>query len=342
MVSESAIGQVAGGIWTYCEVVNGNLQEVSLEMLGAARALASKRRQPVTAVVIGSNVKDLYLKLCQYGADVVIVVDDERLLHFNDEDYAAVLLRLIRKYKPEIFLAGATPDGRALIPRVAVTAKCGLTADCTALDIDLESGALLQTRPAFGGSLMATIRSDRFLPQMATVRPGVMRALEPNPDSKGELIEEAFLYKDCTGLKRVLETLAGAASECIQCNAHFVIAGGRGMRGPEGFKLLERFAGIVGGSVGASSAAVDAGWAPYGMQIGQTGRTVQPRVYIACGISGQIQHLVGMQSSDLIIAINPDKDAPIMKLADMAVVGDAFDILPHLIALLEKRLISAN
>ncbi len=339
MNSENAIGKDSGkgGIWTFCEVSNGKLQDVSLEMLGAARELASKSCHEVTAILLGYNVTHFSSTLCQHGADKVIVVDDKALAHFNDEDYGAILLRLIRKRRPSIFLAGATPDGRALIPRVAVAARCGLTADCTALDIDPESGALLQTRPAFGGSLMATIRSDRFLPQMATVRPGVMKALKPNAEAQGQLIEEPLLGQDQTGLKRVLESLPETISECIQCNAHFVIAGGRGMRGPEGFKLLERFASLVGGSVGASRAAVDAGWAPYGIQIGQTGRTVQPRVYIACGISGQIQHLVGMQSSDLIIAINSDLEAPIMKLADMAVAGDAFEILPPLIALLEKR-----
>ncbi len=326
------------GVWTLCEAdANGVPQELSLELLGVGRKLADKRGQKLCAVALGDNVKGMAQSLWRHGADTVIAVEDASLKAFVEEDRAALLLRLFRKRKPEVFLIGASHEGRALAPRLAIMAKCGLTADCTGLDIDAESGALLQTRPAFGGTLMATIRSDGAFPQMASVRPGVMKALAPEMEAKGELIEEPLLSSDLTGLKRVLETERAASGETLGCNAHFVIAGGRGMRGPEGFALLGRLASLVGGVVGASRAAVDAGWAAYGIQIGQTGCTVQPRVYIACGISGQVQHLVGMQSSDLIIAINPDREAPIMKLADIAVAGDAFEILPKLIELIEKR-----
>ena len=325
------------GIWVLCDGVGGEAPELAFELLGAGRALAAKRGQKLCAVLMGDGVRGQAATLCRQGADGVIVVDDPALKDFNEEDRAAVLLRLVRRHRPEILLVGASPEGRALAPRLAILAHCGLTADCTGLDIDPESGALLQTRPAFGGTLMATIRSDGFFPQMASVRPGVMKALAPDPAAPVTIFDEPFLAADRQGLKRIVATIQAPAGECLGGNAQVVVAGGRGMRGPDGFALLRRLAALLGGAVGASRAAVDAGWAAYGLQVGQTGKTVQPKVYIACGISGQIQHLVGMQSSDLILAINPDKQAPIMKLADLAVVGDAFAVIPRLIELIERK-----
>lgn len=320
------------GIWVLCELHEGRIVPVSLELLGAAVKLAGNRPQSVTAIVLTDKVEDSIVNtLWEYGADKVLAVEDESLRFFNDEDQAAILNRLIENYSPEIFLAGATAIGRALIPRVAVTGRCGLTADCTELEIDSETGALLQTRPAFGGNLMATIRSDSFLPQIATVRPGVMNAILPRSGAIGTLIKGKMLFHEHTGLKKVVRELKNRGLSNYFGNASFIIAGGRGMKGPEGFSLLEKLAAQVGGAVGATRAAVDAGWVPYGIQIGQTGKTVQPKIYLACGISGQIQHLVGMQSSDMIIAINQDREAPIMKIADIAVVGDVFAVISGMI-----------
>ncbi|OGV34375.1 MAG: hypothetical protein A2020_04845 [Lentisphaerae bacterium GWF2_45_14] len=320
------------GIWVLCELREGQIVSVSLELLGAAAELAAKRPQAVTAIVLCDKFNDGILQaLWACGADRVIAVEDSSLKYFNDEDQAAVLKRLIEKYSPEILLAGATAVGRSLIPRVAVMCHCGLTADCTRLDIENETGALLQTRPAFGGNLMATIRSDSFLPQIATVRPGVMNAVEPQTGRVGILIKEKMLLSEHMGLKKVIGELRSEGLSNYFGSASFIVAGGRGMKGPEGFKLLERFASKIGGVLGATRAAVDAGWAPYGIQIGQTGKTVQPRIYLACGISGQVQHLVGMQSSDMIIAINHDREAPIMSIADIAIVGDVFSVISSLL-----------
>ena len=320
------------GIWVLCELHENQLVPVSLELLGAAAALAVKRPQAVTAIVLCDKIEDAITQaLWACGAGRVIAVEDASLKYFNDEDQAAVLKRLIEKYSPEIFLAGATAAGRALIPRVAVTCRCGLTADCTGLDIENETGALLQTRPAFGGNLMATIRSDSFLPQIATVRPGVMNAMKPQAGKKGILIRETMLSSEHLELKKVIGELKNGDPSSYFGNASFIIAGGRGMKGPDGFRLLEQLASKVGGALGATRAAVDAGWVPYGIQIGQTGKTVQPRIYLACGISGQIQHLVGMQASDMIIAINRDGNAPIMKIADIAIIGDVFAVISRML-----------
>mgnify|MGYP001809962914 CR=1 FL=1 len=323
--------QAHSGIWVLADAYRGRLKPVAFELLGTARALAIARPQPVWAVVFGTELEGTIGPLWEYGADTVLLLDDPALARCADEDAGQTLLRLIRQYRPEIVLAGANATGRALVPRVAVQAHCGLTADCTELSIDHESGALLQTRPAFGGNLMATIRSDTCLPQMATVRPGVMRARERQPGRRGELIRESMLPGERSGLKTVLETIHDASASHQLGHATFVITGGRGMKGPEGFARLAQLAGLVGGSVGATRAAVDAGWVPYGMQIGQTGQTVQPKIYISFGVSGQIQHLVGMQNSDLVIAVNRDADAPIMQRADIAIVGDVFEVLEALI-----------
>jgi len=321
------------GIWILAETVDHHLHPVTQELLGKARELTTVRPQRITAVVMGRHPLDHVAALARYGAETVIAVNAPELERFYDEDQAALLFRLISCYHPAVILAGATARGRALLPRVAALADCGLTADCTELALDSTTGALLQTRPAFGGSLMATIRSDHFMPQMATVRPGVMKAAALAVAPTPEIIRESFTPADHTGLKEVLELLNEPGDAHDFTGTPLIVAGGRGMGGPDGFALLHRLAAALGGMVGATRAAVDAGWVPYGIQIGQTGRTVQPRIYLACGISGQIQHLVGMQSSDKIIAINADAEAPIMAVADVAVVGNVFTIIS---ALLEK------
>lgn len=323
-------------VWVVAEVLSGKVQPVTHELLGAARKLADIRKCDVWAVLLGSAVTDQAAALISYGADKVLVIDDARLAGFIDEIEAKALVRLIKKYKPETVICGATTRGRALIPRVAVMANCGLTADCTGLGIDAQNGDLLQTRPAFGGNIMATIRCSRHRPQMATVRPRVMKAPEPDDTRRGEIIHETVNDSDATKFKRILDVFHSDETAINLADAQIIISGGRGMKGPEGFELLRKLAVRVGGAVGASRAAVDAGWIPYAHQVGQTGQTVQTKVYIACSISGQIQHLVGMQSCDTIIAIDKNPDTPMMQMADIALVGDVFEILPEIIREIPK------
>jgi len=318
-------------VWVIAEVLGGAVQKVTYELLGAGRALADTRGSELWCVAMGAGISAEASSLIAGGADVVLVVDDKRLADFVDEDEAAALVRLIRKHKPEILLCGATTRGRALIPRVAVAADCGLTADCTGLAIDPQNGDLLQTRPAFGGNIMATIRCSNHRPQMSTVRPRVMNALEPDPSRKGRVINEHLLESEASTLKRVIEVFKDAENTVNLADARFIVSGGRGVKGSEGFKLLKTFADAVGGAVGASRAAVDAGWIPYNHQVGQTGQTVQSTVYVACGISGQIQHLVGMQSCDYIIAIDKNPDTPMMQIADAAIVGDLYEVIPAIV-----------
>ena len=318
-------------IWVVAEVSSGRIQPVTHELIGKARELADASKSQVWTVVMGSGISQMAESLFAYGSDCVIAVDDARLNGIQDEIEANVLVRLIRKYKPEVVLCAATTKGRALIPRVAVKADCGLTADCTGLSIDPENGDLLQTRPAFGGNIMATIRSPKHRPQMATVRPRVMKAPEPDKSRTGKIIKERFLDTDADKIKKIIEIFQSKEAAFNLSDARIIISGGRGVKGPEGFELLKRFASKVGGAVGASRAAVDAGWIGYNHQIGQTGQTVQTTLYIACGISGQIQHLVGMQSSDVIVAIDINPDTPMMQMADIAIVGDLFEVIPEIL-----------
>ncbi len=318
-------------IWVMAEVQGNRIQKVTFELLGAARSLADARKSELWCVVLGTGLEPELEALFHGGADVVLVVDDPRFAEFVDEDQAAVLVRLMKTHRPEVVVCGATTRGRALIPRVAVRANCGLTADCTGLGIDPENGDLLQTRPAFGGNIMATIRCSNHRPQMATVRPRVMNALAPDPSRTGRILRETFLDSEETKLKKVIEIFHDTENTVNLADARFIVSGGRGMKGPEGFKLLKSFAEHVGGAVGASRAAVDSGWVPYSHQVGQTGQTIQAQVYVACGISGQIQHLVGMQSCDYIIAIDKNPDTPMMQLADLAITGDLFEVIPELI-----------
>ncbi len=323
-------------VWVLAETSGGKLHPASFELLGAARKLAEARGCNVWAAVLGSGISGEAEKLIPFGADTVLLVDDARLEGFNDELECAVLERLVRKYRPEIFLGAATTRGRALIPRLASALYAGLTADCTGLEIDPETGELLQTRPAFGGNIMATIRSGGFRPQMATVRPKVMKALEPDPGRRGEIVRETVEDADAVNIKEILETVRRQEDTADLSDARIIVSGGRGMKGPEGFRLLEKLARRLGGAVGASRAAVDSGWIAYPHQVGQTGRTVQADVYIACGISGQIQHLVGMQSCGTIIAIDTDDTTPMMQMADIAVKGDLFEVIPRILEELDR------
>lgn len=318
------------GIWIFIEQKRGKVQSVAYELLGKARELSQKLNCEVSGVFIGNNLKDQVDELIWHGADNVYLVEAPEIAEFQDEPYTNIIVELIRKYKPEIVLCGATSIGRSLISRVAIKLKAGLTADCTGLDIDLEKKILLQTRPAFGGNIMATIISPNYRPQMATVRHKVMQPIPPDKKRKGKVIRESFnsaVYASRTKLLDIVEeveTLVNIAE------ADIIVSGGRGMGGPENFKILEELAHVLGAAVGASRAAVDSGWMPYSHQVGQTGRTVAPKIYIACGISGQIQHLVGMQSSKIIIAINKDPDAPIFKVATYGIIGNLFEVVPAL------------
>jgi electron transfer flavoprotein alpha subunit len=320
-------------IWVVAEILSGEIQSVTHELIGVARTLADLRKSEVWVVVMGSGIKGKLESLFAYGADVAILVDIPGLSGFVDETETKIMKRLILKYKPEVVICGATTRGRALIPRVAVMTNCGLTANCTGLSIDPKNGDLLQTRPAFGGNnIMATIRCSNHRPQMATVRPRVMKLPEPDLGRTGRIIKEEILTSDTEKIKQIIDVFHNTENALNLADAQIIISGGRGMKGPEGFKLLKQFAERVGGAaIGASRAAVDSGWIPYAHQVGQTGQTVQTKVYIACGISGQIHHLVGMQSCDLIIAIDKNPDTPMMQIADIAVVGDLFEIIPEMI-----------
>jgi len=318
------------GIWVFIEQKNGKIQSVAYELLGKAQELAKKIDTQVSGVLIGHGMDKHLDELIWQGADNIYLVEAPELANFQDEPYTNILTKLIQKYKPEIFLCGATAIGRSLIARVAINIKAGLTADCTALDIDLEKRMLLQTRPAFGGNIMATIISPNYRPQMATVRHKVMQPIAPDKQRKGKVIREGFdssLYSSRTKIIDIVEEIETLVN---LSEADIIVSGGRGMGGRENFKMLEDLANVLGAAVGASRAAVDSGWMPYSHQVGQTGRTVAPKIYIACGISGQIQHLVGMQSSKIIIAINKDPEASIFKVATYGIVADIFQVIPQL------------
>jgi len=318
------------GVWVLAEQKKGKVQPVVYELLGKARELAASLSTEVSAVVLGEHLEEEVQELIWRGADRVYVVERRELANFQDEPYTNILVELIKKYKPEIVLCGATSIGRSLISRVAVNLRVGLTADCTGLDIDPQRKILLQTRPAFGGNIMATIISPNYRPQMATVRHKVFPETSSDRKRKGKIIRENFDGRFFVSRSKLLDIIEEIESTVNLAEADIIVSGGRGMNGAENFKLLEELAKVLGAAVGASRAAVDSGWIPYSHQVGQTGRTVSPKIYIACGISGQIQHLVGMQSSKIIVAINKDPDAPIFKVATYGIVGDLFEIIPAL------------
>ena len=318
------------GVMTFAEQVEGKLTNVSLELLGKGQELAKDLNTNVTAVLIGENMAELAQTLVEYGADRVIVADDPELKYYRTEPYTQVLANVINEYKPEAMLVGATAIGRDLGPRLAGRIHTGLTADCTKLEIDQENKALRMTRPAFGGNLMATILCSNFRPQMATVRPGVMVKQLRDKTRKGEIIPYGKPIEKNKCFVEIEDVVKEVKEKVDIQDAKILVSGGRGLGAPENFKLLEELAAAIGGEVSSSRAAVDAGWAPKDIQVGQTGKTVRPTLYIACGISGAIQHLAGMEESDYIIAINKDPDAPIFNVADVGIVGDLFQIVPKL------------
>jgi electron transfer flavoprotein alpha subunit len=324
------------GVWVFAEQRRGELAPVTAELLGEARRLAEVLKVPVAAVLLGDGVADLAPALLTAGADKVYLAEHPGLKDFLEETYAAAVSELARKFQPEIILAGATYLGRAFIPQVAASLKTGLTADCTAFAIDPEKRLLLQTRPAFGGNIMATIITPRTYPQMATARPGVFKPAAPGAEAAGEVIRVEVAALNEARRCRFVATVAEIKERIPLGAAEVIVAGGRGLKEAKHIKVLEELADLLGGAVGATRAVVDAGWMPYAHQIGQTGKTVSPKLYIAVGISGASQHVVGMQSSDVIVAINKDPQAPIFQVADVGLVGDLFEIVPALIQEIKK------
>jgi electron transfer flavoprotein alpha subunit len=316
------------GVWVFVEQTEGEPAKVSWELLGVGADLAKALEVELCAVVIGENVEHLCAESFVYGAQKAYLVDAPVFRHYRTESYLEAVCELIDRYRPEIVLMGATGLGRDLAGAVATRVGTGLTADCTGLGID-DRRNLMQTRPAFGGNIMATIMCDKFRPQMSTVRPHVMPMPERKSGATGEIVRETSAVREDDMLTKVLEIISDRNKEVVDiAGAEFIISGGRGMMGPENFVMLKELAEEIGGVVGASRSAVDAGWMPQDRQVGQTGKTVRPKIYIACGISGAIQHLVGMQDSDLIIAINRDKEAPIFQVATYGIVGDLFQVIP--------------
>ena len=337
------------GVFVYAQQVDNKLSNIAYELVGKGKALAADLGEKVTAVVIGYQIADLADKLAEYGADKVILVDDPELKEYRTEPYTHAMAEVINHFKPEIFLIGATAIGRDLGPRVCARIHTGLTADCTKLDIgdfplnpvpgqEQLHNQLLMTRPAFGGNTIATIACPHFRPQMATVRPGVMQKNPKEPGRKCEVenFNPGFVPDDL--YVEILDVVKKVSDTVDIQDAKILVSGGRGMGGPENFKILDELAAAIGGTVSCSRAVVDAGWKPKDLQVGQTGKTVRPKLYFAIGISGAIQHLAGMEESDLIIAINKDESAPIFDVADFGLVGDLNKIVP----ILTQKIIEAK
>ena len=324
-------------LWVFVETnEDGTAKNVGIELLTPGKMMAGKQGGALVAVVIGSGVDEAVKAASEHGADKVIVVDGPEYAHYTTDAYAIALCTLVEKYGPTSMLIGATNNGRDLGPRVSCRLKTGLTADCTALDIDEESGNVAWTRPAFGGNLMATILCPDHRPQIGTVRPGVFKKSDAVA-AAAEIIKED-IHVDAKDIRtQVLELIKEADGENVDLEgAEIIVSGGRGVGGPEGFEPVKALADVLGATVGASRAAVDAGWIAHAHQVGQTGKTVGPKLYIACGISGAIQHVAGMSGSDCIVAINKDPEAPIFDIADYGVVGNLFEVLPVLTEEIKK------
>ena len=319
-------------LWVFIETDEGTAKNVGFELLNPGRRLADKLGEDLVAVVMGKNVRSVAQDAIAYGADRVILVEGDEYNTYNTDAASYAMCALIEQYAPSIVLYGATNNGRDLGPRVACRLETGLTADCTALDIDEETRLLMSTRPTFGGNLMATIACPDHRPQMSTVRPGVFKKPAYDAARTGEIVEENLHIDPAQIRVKLVERVKEVAQAVNLEEAEIIVAGGRGLKEAENFKLVEELADVLGATVGASRAAVDAGWIPHAHQVGQTGKTVAPKLYIAVGISGAIQHLAGMTGSKTVVAINKDPDAPIFGVADYGIVGDLFEVVPALIA----------
>ncbi len=324
-------------LWVFVETnEDGTAKNVGIELLTPGKLMAGKQGGALVAVVIGCGADEAVKAASEHGADKVILVDGPEYKHYSTDAYAIALCTLVEKYGPTSMLIGATNNGRDLGPRVSCRLHTGLTADCTGLDIDEESGNVAWTRPAFGGNLMATILCPDHRPQIGTVRPGVFKKSEAG-EAKAEVIKEDIHVAGDQIRTQVIELIKEMGGENVDLEgAEIIVSGGRGVGGPEGFDTIKALADALGATVGASRAAVDAGWIAHAHQVGQTGKTVGPKLYIACGISGAIQHLAGMSSSDVVVAINKDPDAPIFDVADYGVVGNLFEVLPVLVDEIKK------
>ena len=324
-------------LWVFVETnEDGTAKNVGIELLTPGKMMAGKQGGALVAVVIGSGVDEAVKAASEHGADKVIVVDGPEYKHYTTDAYAIALVTLVEKYGPTSMLIGATNNGRDLGPRVSCRLHTGLTADCTGLDIDEETGNVAWTRPAFGGNLMATILCPDHRPQIGTVRPGVFKKGDA-AEGKAEIVKEDIHVAEDQIRTQVIELIKEMGGENVDLEgAEIIVSGGRGVGGSEGFNTIKELADVLGATVGASRAAVDAGWIAHAHQVGQTGKTVGPKLYIACGISGAIQHLAGMSSSDCIVAINKDPDAPIFDVADYGVVGNLFEVLPVLVDEIKK------
>ncbi len=326
-------------VWVYIETNKGDAKNVGLELLNPARGLADFHKENVIALVIGYKTEAAVKKAFEYGADEVYVVDDEIYDEYSTDAYVKAIVDTVNLYKPSALLIGATNNGRDMGPRISCRLQTGLTADCTQLGIDEESGNVAWTRPAFGGNLMATILCPNHRPQIGTVRPGVFKKNEPVAGKTGPCtnITDKVKIAPADVRTKLIEFIKEEGAETVNLEeADIIVSGGRGVKGPEGFSVIRELADAIGGVVGASRAAVDAGWIPHAHQVGQTGKTVGPKIYIACGISGAIQHRAGMSSSECIIAINKDPQAPMFDIADYGIVGDLFEVCPALAAEIRK------
>lgn len=324
------------GVWVFIDQTDGRIASVSLELLGAGRRLADKLNVPLAGFMLGYQIEPLSQTCFEYGADIVYMIDDPVLKNYRSETYMKGTADLCNKYKPEIILYGATTNGKDLASAVATDLATGLTADCTMLDVDPEKRLLEASRPAFGGNIMATILCKNHRPQMATVRSKVMKTLEPQPGRQGMLIHEPLGIHEDDLQTKVLKIVRETGNKVKLDEAHIIVAGGKGLGDAKGFQICYDLAEVLGASVGASRDAVEAGWIDHHYQIGQTGVTVTPKIYFAIAISGAVQHIVGMQNSEFIIAINKDPDAPIHSVATYSIVGDAFEVVPKLIEAFKK------
>jgi len=330
-----AAGDSYRGVWVFAEQRNGKLKSVAYELLSRGRQLADTLGTELCVICFGHGINEAQ-QLIAYGADKVYLMDAPALSSNQDDLYTKGLVELIEKYKPEIVIAGATSLGRSFIPRVAAILKTGLTADCTGLEIDPETGLLLQTRPTFGGNIMATIICQTKRPQMSTVRPRVFKKGTPDGRRKGQVIRVDFNKQRITSRTKLLSFIDDITEAVKLEDANIIVSGGRGLGKAENFQLLEELAGVMGAALGSSRPPVDDGWVPYSHQVGQTGKTICPKLYIACGISGAVQHLAGMQTSEAIVAINDDPNAPIFDVATYGIVGDLFKVVPMLIKKLKN------
>ncbi|UCE73517.1 MAG: FAD-binding protein [Methanomassiliicoccales archaeon] len=323
-------------VWVFAEQRGGELKRVAYQLTGGGRALADALGQQLCAMLLGNDVKKLAQELIAYGADKVYVAEDEKLNNYQTDAYASVICNMIKELKPNIVIYGATHIGRDLAPRIAQRLDLGLTADCTELTIDPEEQILLQTRPAFGGNIMATIITPGTRPQMATVRPGIMKELEKDEKRKGEIVDFPVKLSDAEIKTKILEIVKEAKKRVNLEEANIIVSGGRGVGSKEGFNIIRELARALKGEVGGSRVAVEKGWIEQDHQVGQTGKTVRPRLYIACGISGSIQHRAGMQNSEIIVAVNKDPDATIFKIAHYGIVGDLHEVVPLLVEEFKK------